>query len=188
MQAREVLFQDERKELVAEGVAALEAALPGGVPPRGVGKRMVWDVLLDDLDVTDVRAALRDIGAGAGGELRPSSAGNIAFCSAESSALMAVNFLAPFVSRAGLLGLDRGALSFERELRVNGVRSRVHPHLDAVMEFRAGAYAFEFKTMERWRDPRNVSISTQYDEPAARISPKTRALLDDLRSGDASYR
>lgn len=113
MRSSELSLEEKRKEPVAEGVAALEGALPGRVPLSGVGKRMAWDVLLDHLDVTDVRSALRGIGAGggAGGELRPSSAGNIAFCSAESSALMAVNFIAPFVLRGGLLEVDGGRLS-----------------------------------------------------------------------------
>jgi len=176
------------KQLSVAGVAALEAALPDGVPPRGLGKRAVWDVLVDGADSADLRAGLRELTAGAGGELKPTSAGNIPFCSAESSALMAVNFLAPFASRAGLLGARRGTLSFERELRVSGVRSRVHPHLDAVLESDSGTFAFEVKVMEPWRDARKVSISPQYDEPAAHLSPKTRVLLDELRSGAVSYR
>jgi hypothetical protein len=175
------------KELAIEAVAALEVALPEEVPSRGSGKRAVWDVLLNRLDVADVRSALRGVGAGAGGELRATRLGNSAFCSAESSALMAVNFLAPFVSRPGLIGAERGRLTFERELPVIGVRSRVHPHLDAVLVSSSGTYAFEVKVMEPWRDARKVSISPQYDDPAAEISPKTRALLDDLRSGDVSY-
>lgn len=176
------------KELAVDAVPALEAALPDGVPPRGSGKRAVWDVLLDRLAVADVRCALRGVSAGAGGELRATRLGNFAFCSAESSALMAVNFLAPFASRPGLLGANRGTLTFERKLPVIGVRSRVHPHLDAVLVSSSGTYTFEVKVMEPWRDPRKVSISAQYDDPAAKISPKTRALLDDLRSGGVSYR
>lgn len=188
MEAAELSLLDRREALVADGKAALEAALPNGVPPRGVGRRTVWDVLLGHLAVTDVREALRGIAAGAGGELRPSKAGNMAFCSAESSALMAVNFLAPFASREGLLGADPGDLRFERELPVSGVVSRVHPHLDCVLTSDTGTYAFECKTLEPWRDERKISISPQYDEPAAKASPKTRALLDELRSGKVSYR
>jgi hypothetical protein len=180
---------DERSELlVSDGVAALEASLSVGVPARRSGKRTVWDVLMDRLEVTDVRAALRDLMRGPGGELQPSSVGNIPFCSAESSALLAVNFLAPFVSRGGLMGAKRGVLSFERPLPVRGVRAPVAPHLDAVWEADDATWAFEFKAMEPWRDERKVSISAQYDTPAEAISPKMRVLLDELRSGRVRYR
>ena len=136
----------------------------------------------------DVRAALQGVRAGAGGELTPTKRGNLRFCSAESSALMAVNLLAPFNSRGGLLGLSGGALSFEHELRVGGVRSRVGPTLDAVFESAQGTVLIEVKTAEPWRAPPTVTISRQYDAPAAATSPGTLATLLGLRDGSIAYR
>jgi hypothetical protein len=91
-------FETRRRKLCAEATARLESALPGGTPDRGSGRRRLDHVLIDHLTIGDVRAALYALDAGPGGELRPSAKGNIAFCSAESSALMTVNFLGPLRS------------------------------------------------------------------------------------------
>jgi hypothetical protein len=181
-------FEQRRKQLLAAIVEALEGALPPDTPARTGAYRGVWDALADHLRVDDVRPALRSLARGPGGELTPTAAGNVSMCSAESSALIAVNFLAPFAARAGLLGRPAGSLQFERELRVSGVRARVGPTLDAVHESAAGTLAFEAKTAEPWRAPPPVAISPQYDEPARRVSAKTLATLLALRDGAVRYR
>lgn len=181
-------FELVRTELLAEAVKALEGALPPMTPARIGAGRSPWDVLLDGLEVRDVREALRGLQRGAGGELKPSRGGNVRFCSAESSALMVVNFLAPFISRPGLLGMSHGTLSFERELRIEGVRSRVGPTLDAVFEAEVGSVLIEAKTAEPWRSPPEVSISEQYDVIAAATSTGTLETLKALRSGVLAYR
>lgn len=177
-----------RKALLDAVLGVLEERLPEGVPARRGGGRAVWDVLVDDLAVVDVRAALRGIAAGAGGELRPSKAGNVAFCSAESSALMAVNFLASARSLATFPEVGDCSVSFECELRVAGVRSRVGPTLDAVVSGTLGTLAVECKTAEPWRNPPVVELSQQYDVPARRVSQGTWRVLEALRSGAVSYR
>jgi hypothetical protein len=101
---------------------------------------------------------------------------------------MAVNFLAPFLSRGGLVGSDDGVLSFERELRVAGVRSRVGPTLDAVLESAAGTIAIEVKLAEPWRDTPGPAFSPQYHDPAAKVSAKTRQAIDAIRGGELGYR
>ena len=111
------MFDDDREGLLLATVSGLEGALPAGTPARVGSGRAVWDVLCEHLRVGEVQSALA-VARGPGGELTPSAAGNVPFCSAESSALMAVNFLAPFSARGGLLGLGPGSLVFERELRV----------------------------------------------------------------------
>jgi hypothetical protein len=146
------------------------------------------DVLVDGLSVGDARAALRQVRAGAGGELTPSRGGNVSFCSAESSALMAVNFLAPFLSRGGLLGLADGTTTFERELRLRGVRSRVGPTLEVAYASANGTILIEAKTAEPWRAAPKVAISEQYDGPAEATSPGTLETLHRLRSGAIAYR
>ena len=180
-------FEQRRQKLLNAVVAALEGAFPPGTPARVGEARAIWDVLADELRVNDIRHALRALARAPGGELSPTAAGNVAMCSAESSALMAVNFLAPFAARAGLLGHPAGSLEFERELRVSGVRSPVGPTLDAVHESTAGTLAFEAKTAEPWRSPPAVAISTQYDGPAGRASAKTLQTLLALRSGALRY-
>lgn len=153
------VFEDARQALLLATVAGLEGALPVGTPARVGSGRAVWDVLCEHLQVGDLRPALGAIARGPGGELMPSAAGNVPFCSAESSALMAVNFLAPFSARGGLLGLGPGSLVFERELRVQRVRSPVGPTLDAVLQAETGAVAVEVKTAEPWRKPPGLAIS-----------------------------
>ncbi len=53
-----------------------------------VGMRRELGEVWNYLSVVDVRAAIRGIAAGAGGELTPPEAGNVGFCSADSSALI----------------------------------------------------------------------------------------------------
>jgi len=140
-------FEARRVQLLAAVVHRLETGLPDGTPGRVGAARGVWDVLCADLTVGDVRGALRSIASGPGGELTPTAAGNIAMCSAESSALMAVNFLAGFPPDHSILpGVLGGTLSFERELRVTGVRAPVGPTLDVVHESAGEIVAFEVKT------------------------------------------
>src|ERR1700704_55072 len=181
-------FEVLRHGLLEDLVSALERALPAGAPPRADPRRSVWDVLVDGLDVRDVRAALQGVRGGAGGELTPTRRGILRFCSADSSALMTVNLLAPFNSRGGLRGLAGGALSFEHELRVRGVRSRVGPTLDAVFESAHGSVLIEGKTAEPWRAPPTITISRQYDAPAAATSPGRLGPLPALRAGWILYR
>jgi len=100
---------------------------------------------------------------------------------------MAVNFLAPFSARGGLLGLGPGALVFERELRVRGVRSRVGPTLDAVLQAEEGAVAVEVKTAEPWRKPPRREISSQYDAVAESVSGGTIDAVRAVRSGRTDY-
>jgi hypothetical protein len=107
-------FEAARAALPSAAITSLEGALPEGTPARRGAGRAPWDVLLPALSVSEVQPAVRAVSRGAGGELSATSAGNIAFCSAESSALMAVNFLAPFISYEGLFGLPTGTMSFER--------------------------------------------------------------------------
>ena len=173
------MFDDDREALLLATVSGLEGALPVGTPARVGSGRAVWDVLCEHLRVGDVQSALRAIARGPGGELTPSAAGNVPLCSAESSALMAVNFLAPFSARRGLLGLGPGSLVFERELRVRGVRSPVGPTLDAVMQAEEGALVVEAKTAEPWRKPPNRAISSQYDAVAESVSA---GVIDSLRA------
>ena len=180
-------LKQRRSALLGAAVSALEAALPAGAPARRGAGRMVWEVLADHLRVSDVRGALRAIASAPGGELAPTTAGNVSMCSAESSALMVVNFLAPFVSRGELFGLSDGTLAFEREFRVQGVRARFGPTLDAVYESAAGSVAIEAKTAEPWRGEPKVEISTQYDVPAARVSPSTLETLTGLRDRAIVY-
>jgi hypothetical protein len=73
MQQGEVPFETARAALLHSAVGALEGCLPEGAPVRAGGARDVWDVLVDDLVVADVRTALRGVAAGAGGELKPTS-------------------------------------------------------------------------------------------------------------------
>lgn len=181
-------FETARDALLHAVVGALEGCLPVGAPVRGGGGRSVWDVLVDDLVVADVRAALRGIAAGAGGELKPTRAGNVSFCSAESSALMAVNFLAPAPSLAAFPEVGDCSVRFERELRVAGVRSPVGPTLDAVLDGTLRTLAFECKTAEPWRWAPDVALSQQYDAPARRVSEGTWRSLAALRSAAVSYR
>lgn len=182
------VFEARRGQLLAAVVDRLETALPDGTPSRVGARRGVWDVLCADLTVGDVSGALRSIAAGPGGELTPTAAGNIAMCSAESSALMAVNFLAGFPAGHLILpGVHDGTLSFERELRVAGVRAPVGPTLDVVHEGAGGTVAFEVKTAEPWRGPPRVSISAQYDDPARAVSASMFQTLDDLRASRLAY-
>lgn len=181
-------FETARAAILRALVAGLEASLPIGTPPRSESGRTIWDALADHLTVADVRPALRAIVAGPGGELTPTRAGNVAMCSAESSALKAVNLLAGFAARSGLLGRPASALSFECELRVTGVRSRVGPTLDAVHTSAHGTVAIEAKMAEPWRRAPKVSLSTQYDEPARQGSPGTLQTLTALRDGVVRYR
>lgn len=104
-----------RRQPLEAVVDALERALPASAPPRVGAGRAIWDVLADHLRVEDVRDALNSLARAPGGELTPTAAGNVAMCSAESSALMAVNFLAPFGRREGLFGRPAGSLAFERQ-------------------------------------------------------------------------
>ena len=181
-------FEQRRRELLTVIVDALEGALPSAIRMRTGAGRAIWDVIADHLRVGDVREPLRSLARGPGGELTPTPAGNVATCSAESSALMAVNFLAPFATRDGLLGRPAGSLGFERELRVAVVRSPVGPTLDALRESPAGTLAFETKTAEPWRGLPTVAISSQYDQPAARASAKTLQTLLALRDRTLVYR
>jgi hypothetical protein len=181
------MFDDDREGLLLATVSGLEGALPRGTPGRVRSGRAVWDVLCEHLRVGDVRPALRAVARAPGGELTPSTAGNVPFCSAESSALMAVNFLAPFSAAGGLLGLGPGALVFERELRVRGVRSRVGPTLDAVLQAEEGAVALEVKTAEPWRKAPRREISSQYDPVAEQVSPGVIDAVRAVRSGRADY-
>src|SRR4051812_44921245 len=110
------MTEAQRQALLRATKAALENALPDDTPARVDADRAIDDVLVDGLADVDVQAALSGIQGGAGGELKATARGNVPMCSAESSALMAVNFLAP------LEGVE-----FEKELRVAGVRARVGP-------------------------------------------------------------
>lgn len=181
-------FERARGRLLSAAVGALEGALPSGTVARRGAGRDVWDVLAPHLTIGDVQPALGAIHGGPGGELSATSAGNIAFCSAESSALMAVNFLAPFGSRGGFLGLPAGVLSFERELRVDGVRAPIGPTLDAVLDTPAGSVTIEAKVCEPWRGPPKRTISPQYDQPAAALSSGVRAAVESVRTGSSDYR
>jgi hypothetical protein len=184
----ELEFEAARAALLSAAVASLEGALPEGTPARRGAGRAPWDVLLPALSVGEVQPALRAISRGAGGELSATSAGNIAFCSAESSALMAVNFLAPFISREGLFGLPTGTLAFEREFRVNGVRAPTGPTLDTVLQTQAGTIAVEAKTCEPWRGAPKRAVSGQYDAPAAALSSRTTSTVRAVRDGTTGYR
>lgn len=159
------MTEPERQALLHAARTALENALPDGTPLRVGAGRAIGDVLVGGLIERQVQAALGDIGGGAGGELKPTARGNVPMCSAESSALMAVNFLAP---------LDN--VEFERELRVNGVRAPVGPTLDAVVD---GSVAFEAKVAEPWRSRPTMNISSQYDVPAEALG--IRNAVDGLR-------
>lgn len=182
-------FELLRAGLLAAVVDRLEADLPAGTPGRVSRGRGIWDVLCTHLTIGEVQAALRSIAAGPGGELTPTAAQNVAMCSAESSAQMAVNFLAGFPEEHSILpSVGEGTLSFERELRVTGVRAPVGPTLDVVHESAGGTVAFEVKTAEPWRGPPRVSISHQYDGPARAVSAGVSVTLEDLRAGDLSYR
>ncbi|MGO9753298.1 MAG: PGN_0703 family putative restriction endonuclease [Solirubrobacteraceae bacterium] len=181
------MFEQDRQELLLATVSGLEGALPAGTPARAGSGRAVWDVLCEHLRVGDVRSALGAIARGPGGELAPSAAGNVPFCSAESSALMTVNFLAPFSARGQLLGLGPGALVFERELRVQGVRAPVGPTLDAVLQVEEGALAVEVKTAEPWRKPPSRAISSQYDAVAESVSPGVIDAVGAVRENRAGY-
>jgi hypothetical protein len=147
------ITEAERQALFRATREALENALPDGTPARVDAGRAIDDVLVDGLPGDKLKAALDGIGGGAGGELKPTARGNVPMCSAESSALMAVNFLAPLEH-----------VEFERELRVIGVRAQVGPTLDAVLD---GSVAVETKVAEPWRSRPKVEISVQYDAPAA---------------------
>lgn len=186
--AGELEFEAGRAALLAAAIAALEGALPEGTPARRGAGRAPWDVLLPALSVGEVQPALRAISRGAGGELSATNAGNIAFCSAESSALMAVNFLAPFISREGLFGLPTGALTFEREFRVDGVRAPTGPTLDAVLQTPVGTVAVEAKTCEPCRGAPKRSISVQYDAPGAALSSRMTSTVRAVRDGTTDYR
>jgi hypothetical protein len=80
-------FEAARAALLSAAITSLEGALPEGTPARRGAGRAPWDVLLPALSVSEVQPAVRAISRGAGGELSATSAGNIAFCSAESSAI-----------------------------------------------------------------------------------------------------
>lgn len=167
------MFDDDREALLLATVSGLEGALPVGTPARVGSGRAVWDVLCEHFRVGDVQSALGAIARGPGGELTSSAAGNVPLCSAESSALMAVNFLAPFSARGGLLGLGPGSLVFERELRVRGARSPVGPTLDAVMQAEEGALVVEAKTAEPWRKPPGRAIHVASEVVVAVHSRRT---------------
>jgi hypothetical protein len=181
------VFDDDRQGLLRATVRGLEGALPAGTPGRVGSGRAVWDVLCEHLRVGEVRSAVGAVARGPGGELTPSASRNVPFCSAESSALMAVNFLAPFTARGGLLGLGPGALVFERELRVRGVRSRVGPTLDAVLQAEEGAVAVEVKTAEPWRKPPGREISSQYDAVAESVSTGMIDAVRAVRNNGTNY-
>lgn len=166
---------------------ALSAGLPAGTPSWRSGSRRVWDVLLDDLTIEDVRPALAALASGAGEELSGEERGQAPFLAPWSSALMAVNFLAPFGSRDGLFDAVGARLTFEHELRVTGVRSRVGPTTDAVLHGAAGTIVIEAKVAEPWRGEPERNISGQYDEPATRVSPGALGVVDAIRKGSLGY-
>jgi hypothetical protein len=176
-----------RAALSADLRRTLAAGLPEGTPSWTSGTRDVWDVVADDLTVSEVRPALRALAAGPGGELCKDENGNAPFHAAWSSALMAVNFLAPFALRGGLLGAAACGLGFERELRVAGVRSKVGPTVDAVLNSSDGTIGFEVKLAEPWRERAPVQLSHQYDKPAERVSPGTRIVVEELRNSTVVY-
>ncbi|MEJ7894713.1 MAG: hypothetical protein WKF94_18935 [Solirubrobacteraceae bacterium] len=181
-------FEKRRRKMLRAVAANLEGVLPPGTPVREGGKRGVWHALADHLRVDELREPLQAIAAGPGHELRETGTGQVAMGSVESSALMTVNFFAPFAKRAGsLFGLSDGTLTFEKELRVTGVRAPVGPTLDAALDAPGGSVFVEAKSAEPWRGPPKVSLSTQYDAPAKAHSPETLITLEALRSGDLTY-
>jgi hypothetical protein len=165
----------------------LEAGLQEETPSWQSGERDARDMLCGGLTVADARSALRAIATGAGNELTSDEHGCTPFCVPWSSALMAVNFLAPFGSRAGLLGMRCGGLTFERELRVRGVVSRVGPTLDAVLDSAEATLAIEAKLAEPWRGVPGNEISRQYDAPAAHLSHGTRSVVEAIREQRLGY-
>ena len=91
-------FLTEKRAFYREASKALEARLRQcGAPPRP--RRRVDHVLVGDITVGQARTALDDLAEGAGGELRPGKGGSPPFCSAESSAALALNSFAAFVGR-----------------------------------------------------------------------------------------
>jgi hypothetical protein len=179
-----VSFDRLRDTLRYQIAGALENAMPKRT--HGLDDREVCDTLAGHLEVGDTQAALRMISAGAGRELRRNEWGRVPMCSAHSSALMALNFLAPFVSRVAP-DWPCGPVCFERELRVSGVRSQVGPTLDAVISSPDSAVAIETKLAEPWRDRPGSRLSEQYDLPAARVSFNTRAVLDQIRRDELGF-
>lgn len=174
--------------MLADVRRVLDAGLPAGTPTWQSGLRRVWDVLTDDLTVADVRPALAALASGAGQELSGEENGRAPFLAPWSSALMAVNFLAPFASRDGLFEIVGGKLAFERELRVTGVRSRVGPTPDAILQGASGTVVIEAKVAEPWRREREQKVSVQYDERAARLSPRALAVVEAIRTGALAYK
>jgi hypothetical protein len=155
-----------------------------------VAKRRPDHVLLDRITIAQARAALDDVSRGAGGELKVAKRGSPPFCSPDSSAALAVNSFAPFIDHAfrdRQLGISVARPSFERTFRITGVRSRVPPTLDVVLQEKRRAVLIESKLLEPWRSAPKVTFSPQYDAVAEQISAGVAQTMSALRAGELTY-
>lgn len=183
-------FFNRRLELRRKAIAALEQRLvDSGAPTKG-GGRVVEDVLVAGVSEAAEQAALADLTGHGGGVLQPSKDGTIPFCSAESSAAIAVNSFAVFADRPfadPLLGLTLGPPQFEQRYKITGFKSSAAPVLEVVFRDEDRALLIDSKLMEPWHKHEQEEIGPQYDAPAAAVSPGALAMLEALRCGELTY-
>jgi hypothetical protein len=183
-------FFNLRVELRRKAVGALERRLvDAGIPVKG-GGRTVEDVLVAGLSPEAETRALEDLAAGGGGELQPAKDGTIAFCSADSSAAIALNTFAPFADHDHLdpvLGMALRSPGFSQQLRITGLKRSSVPNLDVVFRDDDQALLVDSELLEPWHKREDAPLGREYDGPAAAVSPKAVALLEALRSEELTY-
>lgn len=183
-------YFNRRLELRRKAIAGLEQRIvDAGLPPKG-GGRTVEDVLVPGLSPEAETAALQDLSEGRSDELRPTKEGFIPFCSAESSAGIAINSFAAFADHPfadPLLGVTLQAPRFEQRLRINGIKSSIAPILDVVFRDEEQAVLIDSKVIEPWRKQDEVDLSRDLDKSAAAVSPGFVATVEALRSGELAY-
>jgi hypothetical protein len=183
-------FFNRRLELRRKAIANLEQRIvDSGLPPKG-GGRTVEDVLVPGLSPEAEESALTDLADGRSGELRPSKEGFIPFCSAESSAAIAINTFAAFTDQPfadPLLGLTLQSPRFEQRFRISGIKSSIAPILDVVVRDDDQAVVIDSRVVEPWFQQPDVDLSPQIDQAAEATSPGVVATIEALRDGSLTY-
>jgi hypothetical protein len=183
-------FFNRRLELRRKAVAGLEQRIvDSGLPAKG-GGRTVEDALIPGLSPEAEEHALTDLADGRSDELRPTKEGFIPFCSAESSAAIAINTFAAFTDQAfadPMLGLTLQAPRFEQRFRISGIKSSVAPIVDVVLRDADQAVLIDSRVVEPWFQQPDVDLTHQLDKAAAAASAGVVATIEALRSGELTY-